>query len=331
MGQVDGNDIVWCFDIDTGDELWKFSYECKLVDYLHEGGPAATPTVDGNLVFTFSKEGHVHCLDLATGEVKWKKQLAKELEVEMPVWGFSCSPRVYKDNLIIDAGMTVALNKNNGDVVWKTQQFQPGYGSPTFFEFEKKPVAAVLNNNTLIIVNLEDGTELASTPWETDYVTSACTPVVQVNQIYISTGYKKGCALFEFTGTELKEVYKNKVIRSHMQTPVLIDGHLYGIDGQSNESSRCKLVCQDFATGKMVWEKGGIGCGSVIAADKTLIVLSDKGLLATSEVNPKEFKAISEPAAVVKGKCWTAPVLANGRIFVRTAKGQAVCLDVRKN
>ncbi len=57
MGHKDGEDIVWCLDLKSGKEIWKYSYECKLVDFLHEGGPAATPTIDGDSVYTLSKEG----------------------------------------------------------------------------------------------------------------------------------------------------------------------------------------------------------------------------------------------------------------------------------
>ena len=35
-------------------------------------------------------------------------------------------------------------------------------------------------------------------------------------------------------------------------------------------------------------------------------------------------------AQVLGGKCWTTPVLANGKIYCRNVKGDLVCLDVKK-
>ena len=45
---------------------------------------------------------------------------------------------------------------------------------------------------------------------------------------------------------------------------------------------------------------------------------------------PASFKPTAR-AQVLGGKCWTAPVLANGRIYCRNGRGDVVCVDVRKN
>ena len=67
MGHPEDDDVVWCLDAATGAEVWKFSYPSALVDNLHDGGPAATPTVDGERVYTLGKEGHLFCLNANTG------------------------------------------------------------------------------------------------------------------------------------------------------------------------------------------------------------------------------------------------------------------------
>ena len=65
-----------------------------------------------------------------------------------------------------------------------------------------------------------------------------------------------------------------------------------------------------------------------MAADGKLIILSDRGELVIAEANSQAFKPLAR-AQVLGGKCWTVPVLANGRIYCRNAQGTLVCLEVR--
>jgi outer membrane protein assembly factor BamB len=328
MGHDGGKDYVWCLDLNTGNTLWSQNYPCALVDNLHEGGPAATPCIDGDRVYTLSKVGQLGCFDLKTGKPAWGVELQKTLDVKMPEWGFSCSPRTHGNMLLLEAGHTVALNKATGKGIWASDKFRMGYGSVTVFDNGKK--VAALNNDVLLVLDAATGQELAKHRWETNYATSACTPVmVGANKLFVSTGYGQGCALFEFTGSELKQIYQNKKLRSHMAAPVVIGDYIYGIDGQSNERSRCRLVCLEAATGEEKWAQRGVGCGMIFAVDDKLVVFTDEGTLITAEANGEKYNEIAK-ATILDGRCWTVPVLAQGKILARNAKGKAVCVDVSK-
>jgi outer membrane protein assembly factor BamB len=328
MGHTDGNDTVFCFDAATGNEIWKHTYPCEIVDNLHEGGPAATPTVEGNRVYTCSKEGHVFALDATTGDVVWKAELQPLLEVEMPTWGFSSSPTIVGNAIYLDAGRAVALDKNSGEVLWKTETaFKAGYGSVTPFDHKGEKLVALLNNEFLLILRAKDGSEIARQAWETSFDTSACTPFVLGDTIFVSTGYGKGAGLFRLVEGKLELVYENKSMRNHMNNSIFHKGHLYGVDGQSNQSRTCKLVCMDYETGEVKWEERGLGCGALIIVDGKLIVLSDKGTLVIAPATPEGFKPTAK-AEVLTGKCWTTPALSHGRIYARNAEGDLVCLDV---
>ena len=56
-----------------------------------------------------------------------------------------------------------------------------------------------------------------------------------------------------------------------MANSLLLDGALYGIDGNTHGVGKKRLVCTDFATGDILWKQGGFGCGSLTAADGKLI------------------------------------------------------------
>jgi outer membrane protein assembly factor BamB len=114
-------------------------------------------------------------------------------------------------------------------------------------------------------------------------------------------------------------------MRNHFSSCVLLQGHIYGFDGQVGGGG--KLTCLNYETGEVKWSQGGMGTGSLTVADGKLIILSERGKLVIADASPEGFKEISS-AQVLTGKCWTVPVLANGRIYARNAAGQLVCVDV---
>lgn len=327
MGYGDDRDHVYGLDATTGQQLWEYSYPCAKVDNLHEGGPGATPTIDEGRVYTLSREGHLFCFDAQSGMVLWSKQLEEELGVEHPEWGFTCSPLVAGNLVIVDVGPTVALDKQSGQVVWKTKRYRPGYGSPALFTHAGQLLVAVLNNDGLLVLRPDDGSEVAFYAWETNYATNSTTPIADGDTLFISTGYGKGCALVRLADGRLEEVYRNRNMRNHMNNCALWDGHLYGIDGQANSSGSCRLVCLKHETGEVAWSHRGLGCGSLLAADGKLIVLTDEGTLVLVEATPESYRELGR-VRVLTGRCWTVPVLAGHRVYCRNAAGDLVCVDL---
>ncbi len=328
MGHQDRRETVWCLDAETGEKVWSHSYPGALNDNLHTGGPAATPTVHGDRVYTLGKEGQLHCFNRGSGEVVWKHHLPQMLEVPVPEWGFSCSPLVVGEKLIIDAGRTVALRADNGELVWKTEPFQAGYGSPAAFAGNGEMLLAVLNNDALLILRSNDGSIVAQQPWTSDFVTTATTPIVDGTRIFISTGYNNGCAMYDLDGDRLLQVYRNRNMSNHMNNCVLWEGHLYGFDGNSHNARNVRLVCLDAGNGEVKWSQRGLGCGSLMIAGGKLLALSDDGRLVVAKASPESYQPLAEHR-VLDTTCWTVPVLCDGRIYCRNDGGQAVCVDVR--
>ncbi len=324
-----GDDTVYCLDATSGAVIWKQSYPCALVDNLHEGGPAATPTVHAGRVYTVSKEGLLHCFAADSGNVLWKQPLQKLLGVPMPEWGFSCSPRVVGDLLIVEAGRTCALNPESGQLIWQSAAYRPGYGSISVVDHEKVRLIAVLNNDCLLLVSIQDGKEVAQQKWEAQFATSAITPLVDGDTIFISAGYNAGGMLTKLADDKLQRVWQNKNMSNHMANCVLWEGHLYGFDGNTHNRRNAELRCVDKATGELKWQERGLGVGSLMLADGKLIALSDEGELVIAKATAEGFQPISR-ANVLSGKCWTVPVLCGGRLYCRNAAGDLVCLDLRK-
>jgi len=325
----DNEETFWIFNAANGKVLYKNTYPAKLSDNLHEGGPCATPTVDEGRVYAQSKDGQLFCHSTGSGRLIWKADLMKLAELpRLPEWGFSASPLVLGKLLIAEATFTVALDNLTGKEVWRSKAYRPAYGSPVAFEFKRKTYIATLKTDGLVILDATNGQTVAVQDWRTSFRTNSTTPVVIGNRIFISTGYRRGCALFEFTGKGLKQIYANKNLSNHMNNSVVIGDYLYGFDGNTHMLGPKQLICLRLADGAVQWRKDGYRCGSLIGVRNHLLVLGERGNLALGPASPKAFQPSTE-AQVLKGKCWTPPVYANGRIYARNAAGDLVCIDAR--
>jgi outer membrane protein assembly factor BamB len=326
-GNVSDNDIVYCFDAATGEEIWKQSYPSPLNPKNHEGGPCATPTVEGDAVYVFGKNGDALRLNASTGKIVWHRNVVKELGLKPPTWFFSSSPVIVDDLVILNAGSSgLALNKADGSVGWKSGSDVAGYATAVPFTVGGKKCIALFGRRDLFGIEAATGKVLWRREWRTSYDINAADPIVAGERIFISSGYNKGCALLTLSADGVKEVYSNRNMRNQCNCSVLWDGYVYGFDGQVGGSG--KLTCVDLSSGDVRWSQGGLGTGSLMLADGKLIVLGEAGKLAIVEASPAEYKELAS-AEILKGKCWTVPVLANGRIYARNAAGDLVCVDVR--
>ncbi|MEM7012527.1 MAG: PQQ-binding-like beta-propeller repeat protein [Verrucomicrobiota bacterium] len=327
MGNENGMEIVWCLDAETGNPLWKHSYRAQLLPNLHEGGPASTPTVYKGAVYTLGKDGKAFRLNAETGAVEWgTDMLALARMSKPPEWGFAGSPFTFGSVMLYEAGKTIALNPDNGQVAWEGRSYKPAYGTPARVEINFKPFIASLKTEGLVMMD-EKGQTVATAPWQTSFNTNASTPMVVGDKIFVSTGYNRGCALFQFDGTRLTKKYENKLMSNHMNACVLIDGHLYGFHGTAHRGPKTVFACIDFETGQQKWTAGGLGCGSVIAAGDHLIILSERGELVIAEASPEGLDPLTREQ-VLGGRCWTPPALANGRVYCRNSDGDLVSVAI---
>ncbi len=332
-GHNGGTETVYCLNVATGKVNWTHNYPAKKLARLHKGGPSSSPVIDGDQVYAISKDGLMHCLSLADGSVVWQLDLKKAGGIDEPAeWGYAGSSLIVGDNVIAESGRTFALNKATGEIVWQSQDFRPSYGSPTLFEADGKSLLAVLKTDGLAILDASSGKTLGFEKWETSFATNATTPIVVGNQIFISTGYKRGCALFAWENGTLNKVYENKHMSNHMNNSVLVNGVICGFDGNAHMGKPTEFVGIDWASGREVFrvsKSEGLGCGSVIAdAGGKLIILTERGELATANVTDSSF-TLEDRAQIIGGRCWTPPVLSEGRIFVRNAEGQMVAVELK--
>jgi outer membrane protein assembly factor BamB len=318
-----------CWDAESGQELWRFPYSCEYKNSQGHG-PRSTPTVDADRVYTVGATGILHCLKTADGNKIWRHDLNSEFSAAVPTWGVSFSPLIEGDLVLTNPGGTngssiVAFNKITGEIVWKNLDDPAAYSSPVAVTIDGKRQVLFFTSSGLVSVAPEDGALLWRYPWDTRFGANVATPIVVSRYVFISSNYDKGCALLDVSSSadgswQARPVYEHNRMRNHFSTSVYYQEHLYGFDDTT-------LVCMNFRTGKVLWKEKDFKKGSLLIADGKLIILGESGTLALAEATPTAYVKISS-FQFSRAKCWTVPVLANGRLYVRDEE-KIVCYDLR--
>jgi outer membrane protein assembly factor BamB len=327
MGNINDRDILYCFDAATGKKIWEQSYDCPLFKKNHEGGPCGTPTVEGNAIYTFSKNGDALRFAADTGRIVWRKNLHREYNYEHPTWHFSSSPVVVDNMVILNAGSNgIALNKNDGSLIWQNGNDVSGYASAVPYTQAGKKCVVMATKDELVSLDTATGRIVWKYPWRTRYDINAADAVILGDEIFISSGYNKGCALLKINGNDVTELWRNSHMRNQLNSSVIWQGHVYGFDGQVGGGGQ--LRCVNYEDGEVKWAQRGLGTGSLMLADGKLIILSERGKLVIASASPDQYTELAS-AQILTGKCWTVPVLSNGRLYARNADGNLVCVDLK--
>jgi len=322
------SDVIYCFNALSGEILWTHSYPIAKHDKMHGGGPACTPSVDGERLYIVNREAQVYCLSTKDGSVLWSVDLKQTHNAKIPTWAIAGSPLVLDDMLIVDVGPTVALNKETGQPIWGSNDYGAAYSSPVPFTHKGRKRLAVFPEFGLVILDPQNGRELAKTRWETAHGVNAATPlVIDDEHIFISSGYRQKSGLFRFTGNALREVWRVEHLGNKMDSSVYHNGYLYGM----NDAQRGTLQCVDARTGELKWTRRDTGNGTVALAGDVLIVLTERGEVVTAQATHEAFRPISQQVRVLHGDrpCWIVPVLSHGLLYVRNPEGHLICLDLR--
>jgi outer membrane protein assembly factor BamB len=357
-GTRDGNEITLALDAATGKEIWnaKIGPIFTFKSNIWGDGPRSIPTVDGDKLYVLGAQGDFLCLDTAGKEV-WRKSLIKDFEGEMMTeWGYSESPLVVGNHVIVTPGSktqgtVVALDKTNGKVVWQAKElkYKAPYTSAVYAEIHGVPqviqagYTSEPDGGFLSGIALKDGKVLWSEQMVKGHNYSiASTPIVQGNQVYVSAGTGAGCHLFDIDKDfKVKDLYgaaAKKAVKNNHGGLVRMGDHIYG------HSEGSVWVCQDWKSGKLAWKEGEelkTKSGATTGADGMLYLLTEEGIAALVEADPSAFKLVGQfelpkrsafPKSMPSAKFshpWAHPVISDGKLFLRDHE-YVFCFDVKK-
>ncbi|MGD0091460.1 MAG: PQQ-binding-like beta-propeller repeat protein, partial [Planctomycetota bacterium] len=324
MGWTANQDTIFCLNADTGETVWKRSYLAARAD--NGSGPRATPAVDGKAVYTLSADGQALCLDAVSGQVLWKRNLQKELNLVMPMHGFSSSPVLQGELLLLNLGTSgLALDKKTGKAVWKSDG-DSSYSSPVPCSLGGRRCVALFATTQLTVVDMASGQKIAAYEWKTRDNCNCADPIIAGDTIFVNSGYGVGCALVSVSGANAEVLWRKKSA-CHWANPVLFGDSLYALF--ETGWMKADLVCMSVKDGAVRWTQKDVGSGGLMVADGKLIVLSRAGDLILAEASPTAYTELARAKTSLAAPCWNSPVLCDGRIYARNEKGTLVCLDVR--
>jgi outer membrane protein assembly factor BamB len=333
-------EVIRCLEAKTAKEEWRFAYSAKISKTEYEY-TRTMPAVTEKFVVTFGARCVVSCVERTTGKLVWQKDLAKDYGTKIPKWEAGENPYIDGDKLVLAVcGNTVlaaAFDLATGKAVWETpctENYGLTHNSLTGMKFEGENIYIGCAKKGIFAVSAADGRLLFTHKEWTVKPSNIPTPVViGENRVFFTAGYKAGSLILVLkkNGKEIEVTeeirLKEEEFGSHIQTPILYNGFLYGV---STSKGKCLFKCLD-QKGKIVWtgEDRKLGYGPYLIADGKIYLLAERGDFFLLEASPAGYKEISK-AKIFKGsKIWAPLVISNGKIYLRSMD-ELVCLDVEE-
>lgn len=341
---------VLCFDEQTGKKIWEFRYECDYVGVGYPAGPRASVVIQENKAYSLGTMGNLFCFNAENGEVLWQKDLNKEYEIRMPIWGIAATPLIVDNKIILQLSgsnnaCVVAFDKDSGKEIWRNLEDVAAYSAPVLIEKNGKRVVVFWTEDSLCGLNPETGEVYWQHPWKVGSGMAISTPVLYRDHIFVSCFYSGSLLIKlgdDYTTSEKvwqrsgESERKTDALHCVMNTPVIIDDYIYGVDSYG------ELRCLEFASGNRIWEdlsavnKNRWANIHFIQNGNKTWMFNEHGELIISELSPNGFKEISrakliEPTKkqLPRGVTWTHPAFANKHVFVRNDK-ELICAGLSK-
>lgn len=364
-------EVVEALHPETGKRYWRHLYETDFEDrYGYNNGPRASPVIAGERVYTYGAQGVLHCLNLATGQVLWRRDIAKEFEVKQDFFGIASTPLVEGDKLIVSVGApggptVAAFDLESGQMLWGAgEEWGPGYGSPIPATVHGKRRVFVLAGGEsnpptggLLVIDPKDGSLDFSFPWRSRSYESvnASSPVIVDNRVLVSATYRTGATLLELDADGgYTELWQNKDFDLHWTTAIYKDGYFYAFSGRNEPDA--KLTCVNAANGKTVWsealeweetidvggESRSISAsplrGNLLLVEGKFLALGEHGHLLWLDLSPQGPKILDRTRLFLARESWSPPVLSHGLLYVNQNSAgmgprtgaRLLCYDLRR-
>ncbi|HET6975666.1 MAG TPA: PQQ-binding-like beta-propeller repeat protein [Pyrinomonadaceae bacterium] len=315
MGLRGEREFIVAFDVATGKEAWATPHGSAFRNDRGDG-PRGTPTVDGDRVYALGGSGDLTAFEARTGKIVWTKNVLQEFGGSNITWGISESPLVLGNKVLVNAGgpnaSIVALNKDNGAVIWKSQSDRAGYSSAIPIELNGTTQVVFFTAQRAVGLDAKDGRLLWEYGKPANRVANVATPIARSNRVFISSDYGTGGGVVEISAdNSAKEIWFTKEMRNHHSSSVLIGNYLYGF-------SSAILTAVQFDTGEIAWRDRSVGKGSLVYADGNLYCFSENGVVGLVEATPTGYKEKGR-FRIAQGNLptWTHPVVVGGRLYLR--------------
>jgi outer membrane protein assembly factor BamB len=317
-------EIVAAYRVSTGAPVWKHRDHARFWESNGGPGPRGTPTLHNGRVYALGATGILNVLDEATGRVIWSRNAGTESNTKIPDWGFSASPLLIDDMVVVAlAGKLAAYDRETGAPRWIGPDGGSGYSSPHRVTIDGVPQILLLDGKGATSVAPSNGARL----WDVTVTTGGMTaPIVQPamtadGDVLISAGNVSGVHRFAISHSggvwSATSRWSTNGLKPYFNDFVVHKGYAYGFDGSL-------LACINVADGARQWKGGRYGNGQLVLLpdQDLLLVVTEEGELALVSATTEKFTELARVPAIT-GKTWNHPVLAGDVLLVRNGEEMA--------
>ena len=313
------DEVVACYNATTGEPVWTHRDAARFFESNGGAGPRATPTLSHGRVYTFGATGILNALDAGNGAVVWSRKVASDTGTKVPYWGFSSSPLVVNDLVIVAAaGQLAAYDLATGDPSWSGPAGE-GYSSPQLVTIDRVAQILLMSGAGATSVAPADGKLLWQHPWTGFPIVQPAVTADGDVLIVASTasGTRRLAVAHGPRGWTAEERWTSLGLKPYFNDFVVHHGHAFGFDGRI-------LACIDLEDGERKWKGGRYGNGQLVLIpdQDLLLVLSEEGELALVGATAHQFTELARFPAI-QGKTWNHPVLVGDVLLVRNGEEMA--------
>ena len=285
-------------------------------------GARSTPTLEGDRLYYSGTFGDAFCMDVKDGSFIWKKNIFQEFGGNEIKWGYTESPLIYEDLVILTPGgpghNVVALDKLTGNLRWSASADSTinAYCSPMLINHNNQDYILLNTRDYLLIIYAKTGEIAYRHPIYESHTMHAVTPLYADGKIFYSSGYGEGSVLFAMNKAEkrLDTIYVNPDLDCKLSGLIMVDGTVFGTSDRKKQ-----WVGVDFSSGETVFTSRDLKPGSFLLAENKFFIFTETGEVALAAPGPRGFSVISRfksPAHPAR-YAFAHPVLFNGVLYIR--------------
>ncbi|HPM86342.1 MAG TPA: PQQ-like beta-propeller repeat protein [Bacteroidales bacterium] len=332
---------VLCVDAKNGNTIWTYSYACQYGNVGYPNGPRTSVVINDEKAYSLGTVGNLFCFDAKTGTVLWQRDLNREYQIKMPIWGIASTPLIYENRIIIPIGGSmsasiIALDKNSGKEIWRSMNDKISYSPPVLIQQAGKPVVVVWTADNLNGLDPETGKVYWKIPFSVKMGMGISTPVRYGDYLFVSCFYS-GSLLVKLSRQSItaekiwlrvgESEYKTDALHCVINTPLIKDDCIYGVDSYG------ELRCLRLLTGDRLWEnlsavtKNRWANIHFIQNGEQTWMFNEHGELLITQLSPQGLKILSRAKLIEPttgqlnrngtGVTWSHPAFANRHVFAR--------------
>ena len=288
---------------------------------INWNGTRSSVCINDGKLYIFNALGNLYCLEEATLDVVWTKDLINDLDGKTLQFGMTENPLIVGEKIFMHPGgevyNMVAFNKNTGELIWSShgEGTPSAYGSPQYITGYSVPIVVTNSQEHIIAFNADTGEKLWSFPQKTQFSVHANTPLYSDGMILSSTGGGGGSLMLRLNdgGKSVEQVWKNEDLDNQMGGLIKLGNYIYA-SGQNNRF----WFCVDWNTGETKYKVSEMAPCNVIYADGMLYCYSEKGTMSLVKPNPEKFELVSSfNITLGTDQHWSHPVIHEGVLYVR--------------